>query len=162
MCCSLCTAYNAIFSATPDPPHYTRKTQRLCAFRGTASPNLPYKYTGTACVKKAPLVLSYYKCPQGELIKDLLLPIPPRAWRRQTGGQRKMWATTIKAELYPLLSHARWRKDWVKVFSELTQYRPEVPLSEAWSTQLVMRAQSAPGECIHMSLGTQDVDPHLR
>ncbi len=54
--------------------------------------------------------------PEGELIKDLLLPTPPRTWRRQAGGQLNMRATTIKADLEPIFGprvfgHARWRKD---------------------------------------------------
>ncbi len=58
--------------------------------------------------------------PEGELIKDLLLPTPPRTWRNRTGGQLKTWATTTKADLEPIsgprvFGHARWRKDWVKV-----------------------------------------------
>ncbi len=62
--------------------------------------------------------------PEGELIKDLLLPTPPRTWRRRGGGQLKTWATTIKADLEPIsgprvFGHARWRKDWMKVSSEL-------------------------------------------
>ncbi len=70
--------------------------------------------------------------PEGELIKDLLLPTPPRTWRRRAGGQLKTWATTIKADLEPIsgprvFGHARWRKDWVKVSSELAQDR------RAWS-----------------------------
>ncbi len=40
--------------------------------------------------------------PEGELIKDLLLPTPPRTWRRRPGGQLKTWATTIKADLEPI------------------------------------------------------------
>ncbi len=32
---------------------------------------------------------------EDELIKDLLLPTPPRTWRRRDGGQLKTWATTI-------------------------------------------------------------------
>ncbi len=52
--------------------------------------------------------------PQGELIKDLFLPAPPRKWRRRAGGQLKTWATTIKAGLEPLsglraFGHARQR-----------------------------------------------------
>ncbi len=63
---------------------------------------------------------------EGELIKDLLLPTPPHTWRRQAGGPLKTWATTIKADLEPIseprvFGHARWRKDWVKVSSELAQ-----------------------------------------
>ncbi len=36
--------------------------------------------------------------PEGELIKDLLLPTPHRTWRRRAGGQLKTRATTIKAD----------------------------------------------------------------
>ncbi len=66
--------------------------------------------------------------PEGELIKDLLLPTPPRTWRRRTGGQLKTWTTTTKADLEPIsgpriFGHARWRKGWVKVSSELAQDR---------------------------------------
>ncbi len=39
---------------------------------------------------------------ESELVKDLLLPTPPRTWRRRVGGQLKAWATTIKADLEPL------------------------------------------------------------
>ncbi len=73
--------------------------------------------------------------PEGELIKDLLLPTLPRTWRWRTGGQLKTWATTIKADLERLsgprvFGHARWRKDWVKVSSELAQDR------RAWSASV--------------------------
>ncbi len=73
--------------------------------------------------------------PKGELIKDLLLPTPPRTWRRRAGAQLKTWATTIKADLEPIsgprvFGHARWRKDWVKVSSELAQDR------RAWSSSV--------------------------
>ncbi len=66
--------------------------------------------------------------PEGELNKDFLLPTPPRTWRRQAGGQLKTWATTIKADPELLsgprvFGHARWRKEWVKVSSELAQDR---------------------------------------
>ncbi len=47
--------------------------------------------------------------PESELIKEILLPTPPRTWRRRTGGQLKTWATTIKADLEPL-SGSRDRK----------------------------------------------------
>ncbi len=65
---------------------------------------------------------------EGELIKNLLLPTPPRAWCRRPGGQLKTWAITIKAILGSLsgprvFGHARWRKDWVKVSSEVAQDR---------------------------------------
>ncbi len=73
--------------------------------------------------------------PEGELIKDLLLPTPPRTWRRRAGGQPKTWATTIKADPEPfaeprVFGHARWRKDWVEVFCELAQGR------RAWSASV--------------------------
>ncbi len=72
---------------------------------------------------------------QGELIKALLLPTPPRTWRRRAGGQLKTWTNTIKVDQEPLsgprvFGHARWRKDWVKVPSELTQDR------RAWSASV--------------------------
>ncbi len=68
-------------------------------------------------------------------IKDFLLPTPHRTWRRRPGGQLKTWATTIKVDLEPIsgprvFGHARWRKDWVKVSSELTQDR------RAWSASV--------------------------
>ncbi len=73
--------------------------------------------------------------PEGELIKDLLLPTPPRTWRRRAGGQLKTWATTTKADLEPIsgppvFGHARWRKDLVKVSGELAQDR------RAWSASV--------------------------
>ncbi len=66
--------------------------------------------------------------PEGELIKDLLLLTPPRTSCRRAGGQLKTWATTIKADPERfseprVFGHARWRKDWVKVFCELAQGR---------------------------------------
>ncbi len=70
--------------------------------------------------------------PEGEVIKDLLLPTPPHMWRRRAGGQLKTRATTIKADLEPIsvprvFGHALWRKDWVKVSSELAQDRLNPP-----------------------------------
>ncbi len=70
-----------------------------------------------------------------ELMKDLLLPTPPRTWRRRTGGQLKTWATKIKADLGPIsgpraFGYARWRKDWMDVSSELAQGR------QAWSASV--------------------------
>ncbi len=69
------------------------------------------------------------------LIKDLLLPTPPRTWRRRAQDQLKTWTTTIKADLEPIsgpriFGHARWRRDWVKVLSELAQDR------RAWSASV--------------------------
>ncbi len=101
------------------PPHSTRKAQRRCAIRGTASPPQPYKYTCTARAKKAPLVWSC--CKTSRRWADQNLP-----WR--AGGQPKTWANNIKADVEPIsgpriLGHAPWRKDWVKVSSELEQDR---------------------------------------
>ncbi len=86
---------------------------------------------------------------EGELIKDLLLPTPPRTWHRRAGGQLKTWDTTIKADLEPIsgsrvFGYAQWRKDWVKVSSELAQDR------RAWSASVrdvVSAVGDAPGEC---------------
>ncbi len=68
-------------------------------------------------------------------------------WGREIGVDAK------EAELYTVdqgrpgttLGAARWRKDWAKVSSELTQDR------RAWSAsiRLVMSAQPAPGKCRH-------------
>ncbi len=85
-------------------------------------------HTGTARAKRLRCFGNAARRPEGELIKDLLFPTPPRTWRRRTGGQVKTWATTIKADLEPIsgpraFGHARWRKDWVKVPSELAQDR---------------------------------------
>ncbi len=68
-------------------------------------------------------------------VKDLLLPTPPRTWRRRTGGELKTWATTTKADQEPIsgprvFGHARWRKDWVKVSCELAQDR------RAWNASI--------------------------
>ncbi len=58
------------------------------------------------------------------MIKDLLLPTPPRMWRRRAGGQLKTWATAIKAGPgTALFGYARRKKDWVKVFREIAQDR---------------------------------------
>ncbi len=66
--------------------------------------------------------------PEGELIKDLLFPTPPRTWRRRAGGQLKTWAATIKTILEPIsgpriFGHALWRKDLIKVSGEIAQDR---------------------------------------
>ncbi len=65
--------------------------------------------------------------PDGELIKDLLLPTPPSTWCWRTGGQLKTWATTIRVDMVPFFGlrffgYARWRKDWVKVSRMLAQH----------------------------------------
>ncbi len=82
--------------------------------------------------------------PEGELIKDLRLPIPPRTWRRRVGGQLKTWATTIKADLEPLAGPRVFGHDWVKFSIELAQDRHAWSAFETWPTQLLMPAQPAP------------------
>ncbi len=57
---------------------------------------------------------------------DLLLPTPPRTWRRRAGGQLKTWATMIKADLDRESSATHD----VKVSSELAQD------CRAWSTSV--------------------------
>ncbi len=52
---------------------------------------------------------------EGELIKDHLLPTPPRIWRRRTGGQLKIRAITFKTDLEPfsgprVSGYARWKR----------------------------------------------------
>ncbi len=94
------------------PPHSTRKAQRLCAIRGAASPPLPYTHTSTARAKKAPLVWSCHKM--------------YRRWVDQ--GPSRSLTTSHVAQASWLLAedvgiHAWWRKDCVKVSSELTQDR---------------------------------------
>ncbi len=59
------------------------------------------------------------RLPDGELIKDLLLPTLPRTWRRRAGGQLKTWATTINADLEPISGPRAL--GWLKVSSELAQ-----------------------------------------
>ncbi len=66
--------------------------------------------------------------PEGDLVKGILLPTLLRTWRRRTGGQLKMQATMIKADMETLcgprvFGHAQWRKDLVKVSSEFAQDR---------------------------------------
>ncbi len=96
--------------------------QRLCAISGTASPAL-LVHTGTdrAPALLDPALLVHRRLlwfghaagrPEGELIKDLLLPTLPRMWHRRAGGQLKTLANTIKADLEPisgprLFGHAR-------------------------------------------------------
>ncbi len=33
--------------------------------------------------------------PKGELIRDLLLPVPPRSWRKRAEGQLKTWNLSL-------------------------------------------------------------------
>ncbi len=90
------------------------------------------------------------RLPNGELIKNLLLPTPPRAWRWRTESQLKTWTATIEVDLEPLSGPRvfRVRKDWVKVSSEFARNRRvwdasvrdvAISISDAGSTR--------PGEC---------------
>ncbi len=83
--------------------------------------------------------------PEGELIKDLLLPTPPRTLRRRAGGQLKTWATTIKADL-ELLSgpRVRWRKDWMKVTNGIAQDR-RVWTASVWDNSISDAGSTRPG-----------------
>ncbi len=70
--------------------------------------------------------------PEGELIKDLLVPKPPRTGRSRAGGQLKTWAATIKVNLEPrIFSHARWRKGWVAEWS-LSPFNHKVFMPHCW------------------------------
>ncbi len=94
----------------------------------------------------------------GELIKDLLLPTPLRTWRRRTGDQLKIWATMTKADLEAIsgprvVGHARWRKDWVKVSSELARDR------RAWSAS-VRDVVNAIGDAGSISQGRMPTQVH--
>ncbi len=75
----------------------------------------------------------------------------PRTWRRRTGCQLKTWSRQTwnpSPDHESSASHARWRKDWGKVSSELApDIEPGVPPYETWSRELVMPAQPTPGEC---------------
>ncbi len=79
-------------------------------------------------------------------------------WLRRAGGQLKTWATTIKTNLKPLseprvFGHARWRKDWVKVSSELAEDRRDVvnSIGDAGSTRPErMPTQVQVSKCIQM------------
>ncbi len=66
------------------------------------------------------------RCPERELIRNLLVTTPSRTWFTRTGGQLKTRATTLKEDLKPLtgprvLEYGQWVRDWVKISSELTQ-----------------------------------------
>ncbi len=95
------------------------RRRAFCSTRGSASPPLPCKHTGTARERRHP---------EGELIKNLLLTTPPRKWRRRGGRQLMTCETTVKADLESqsgrrVFGHARWRKDRVKIPSELARDR---------------------------------------
>ncbi len=73
----------------------------------------------------------------GDMLNDLLM-------HSRAGGQLKTWAVTAKTELEPLsktrvLGHARWRKGWMKVSSELSSPRTVEPGV----------SRSNPNECTH-------------
>ncbi len=65
-------------------------------------------------------------------------------FKRRIRGQLKAWADLKPLSGPRVFGNARWRKDWVKVSSELAQDR------RAWSASVrdvVMPAQPALGEC---------------
>ncbi len=56
------------------------------------------------------------RCPERELIRNLLVPTPSRTWFRRTGGQLKTRATTLKEDLKLLtgprvLEYGQWVRD---------------------------------------------------
>ncbi len=109
---------------------FTHETHRLRAISGTAAPPLPNTSTGTARGQKASLVQPC--CKTSQWIENLLIPTPTRTRCRWTGDQLKLRAYTIKAGHKSffgprIFGCARWRKDWVKVSSNLGQDR------RAWS-----------------------------
>ncbi len=80
------------------------------------------------CLVSIPALPVQRRHPEGELIKNLLLTTPPRTWRRRAGSQLMTFETTVRADLEPhsgrrVFGHARWRKDWVKISSELVRDR---------------------------------------
>ncbi len=115
-----------------------REAQRLRAVRGTAAP----LGVRALLMQRRPLWFCHAAiCPIGELIKALILLTLPRTWRRRTGGQLKMCATTVNADLEHrsesrVIGYARWRKDFVKAPSELAQ----VSMSVTWPNRLVKPA----------------------
>ena len=66
--------------------------------------------------------------PQGELIRDVFLPISLPNWRKHVGGQLKLWASTIKDDLAalsgPQVVGLRWQnRDWLAISCDLVQDR---------------------------------------
>ncbi len=63
--------------------------------------------------------------PEDELIRNLLLPLPPRSWRKRAWGQLKTWATTIKEDREPLSGpQSSAAHDLAKISNELAQDIP--------------------------------------
>ncbi len=83
--------------------------------------------------------------PEGELIKELILPTPPPTWRRRTGGKLKTPETTIKADPLPTATQDGERTGWKCLASSHRTVEPRMPQYAMWSTQLVMPVQPAPG-----------------
>ncbi len=97
------------------PPHSTRKTLRLWAIRGTASPLLPKKCTGTALAKKAALVWLSCKtsrrwADQGPASGHTVSNVAQTNWRRGQSWLRHTWKPLPGQQIF---GHAPWRKDWV-------------------------------------------------
>ncbi len=65
--------------------------------------------------------------PEDELIRNPLLPTPPRSWRNRAGGQLKTLAMALKEDLEPsyeprVFDCGRHRGSGMVVFSEFSQY----------------------------------------
>ncbi len=110
---------------TASTAFYVKGAEIVChLWNGVATPALQV-YRQCSC-KAGPCWFGHAeRLPEGVLIKNLLLPILPRTWRSRTRGQLKAWN---QADVEPIpgprvFSHARRRKHWVKVSSELAQDR---------------------------------------
>ena len=62
---------------------------------------------------------------EGELIRDVLLPISLPNWWKRVGGQLKTWASTIKDDLAgpQEVGPRRWNHDWLAISCDLAQYQ---------------------------------------
>ena len=64
--------------------------------------------------------------PEGELIRNVLLPPSLPNWRKHFGGQLRTWASTIKDDLAALsgpqlVGLRRWNYDWLAILCNLAQ-----------------------------------------
>ncbi len=131
------------------PPHFTRKAQRLYTIRRTALPSLPYKHTGTARTKKAPLVWSCCKTSrrwagQRPSPSHTTSHVAPTSWGQQPRS-RPTWIRSPDRE--SSATQDGERAGWKCLVSSHRTAEPGVLPSETWSTRLVMPVQPASGEC---------------
>ena len=68
------------------------------------------------------------RCPEGELIHDVLLPTSFLNWQKHISGKLKTWASTIKDDLAVLSGPQvaglwRWNRDWLAISCDLAQDR---------------------------------------